>query len=86
MQQQCTVNRALVASAAMAEPMREDEEEEDEEEGVGEGMGKSSSSTKDLAPKQSPTLQATVSAAPKFWAAGLSVYIARQGPPASLRA
>ena len=42
------------------------------------------SSTKDLIPEQAPEPQGIVPVA--FWAAGPSVWVARQGPPASLRA
>ena len=52
---------------------------------VEEAAGKGSSSAKDLVPKQVPAPQATAPAAPKFWAVGPSVLVARWGPPASSR-
>ena len=84
-QQQCMVDHTVVESAVMPKLMREDKEEEDEEEGMGEGAGESSS-TKDLASKQAPVLQATVPTVPEFLAVGPSVHVARQGPSTTSRA
>ena len=57
----------------VVEPMEEDEDEADEKEDIGEG-----SSIGNLVPEQALALQATMPAAPKFWAAGPSDQVAQE--------
>ena len=73
-------------SAPTMEPMREDKEEQEEGEGVEQDRRKGSSSTNDMVLGQAPALQWARPAVPEFWAMGTSIWVARWGPPTSLRA
>ena len=85
MQGLCAVDHAVVASATAVDQMRGDEKEEDKGEGMEQAIGNCSCSTKDLAPKQVPAPQVTMPVAPKFWAVGPSVRMARGGCPLAQR-
>ena len=70
-----------VASKAMVEQIEKDGEEENK----GADMGESSS-TADLVPRQALAPWVTMPVAPRFWAVGPSVQLARRGLDGSLRA
>ena len=86
MQGVLAMEHAIIASAPVAEPMREEEKEEEEREFVKEDRRKGSSSPSNLVPRQVLVLQQAMPMGPGFWFSGQNIWVARHRLPASSKA